>query len=445
MTNTQLQKHLRALIARSFKPEQPGVAAIVTRDGEPLLRTARGMANLELGVPLAPESVFRIASMTKQFTGVAILMLQARGKLAVTDRITRFLPKYPTRGHTITIEHLLRHTSGIQSYTDMPSFWKQSQQYKTVAEHIDFFKNEPMLSKPGERWVYNNSGYFLLGAIIEKVSGHSYADFIKRFIFDKLGMSRSCFDEPTQIVPGRVTGYQHGASGLQIADYLSTAQVFAAGALLSCVDDLARWDAALYTDQLVKQRVLQAAWSRGALNDGSAVNYGYGWSLNGYAGQTCIEHSGGINGFVSFGIRIPEKRVYAAVLINTSSPPIDAQLLAFKLAALAIGAPHADPRAVRVHPTTLARYAGRFVFTNDPKNGIDVQTGGGAQRGTLLLRFAPQADPRVLHPSRQRDPTQHEFFVRDSLLRVIFDVGARSPALRIVDRDTVIFNAKRKK
>jgi CubicO group peptidase (beta-lactamase class C family) len=181
---------------------------IVVKDGRTLFRRAYGMADLELGVPLQPDMVFRLGSITKQFTAVAILMLAEEGKLSLQDPIEKHLPGYPTQGHVITVEHLLTHTSGIQSYTDMPG-WMTSRILApmTVQELIDGFKKEPMQFAPGTRWVYNNSAYVLLGAIVEKASGKTYEAFVRERIFQPLGMSSSHYDSSEPIIPRRAPGY----------------------------------------------------------------------------------------------------------------------------------------------------------------------------------------------------------------------------------------------
>jgi len=182
------------LLSGTFKPGEPGAAVIVTQNGQTLLRKGYGMADLELQVKIEPDMVFRLGSVTKQFTAVAILMLEEQGKLSVEDPITKFLPDYPTQGHTITVEHLLAHTSGIRSYTSMPEWLTVWRKDFALNELIDFFKNQPMDFAPDEKWLYDNSGYILLGAIIEKASGQPYEDFIRTKIFEPLGMKHSCYD-----------------------------------------------------------------------------------------------------------------------------------------------------------------------------------------------------------------------------------------------------------
>ena len=161
----------RQSLAAAYPAGQPGAAAIVVEDGKVVLRKGYGMANLELGVPDSPEMVFELGSVTKQFTAAAILLLQERGKLSVEDDITKYLPDFPTHGQTITIEHLLTHTSGIPSYTGLPEWFAKIREDLKPADVIALFKDKPLEFNPGERWAYDNSGFFLLGAIIEKVSG----------------------------------------------------------------------------------------------------------------------------------------------------------------------------------------------------------------------------------------------------------------------------------
>ncbi|MEM7351630.1 MAG: serine hydrolase domain-containing protein [Acidobacteriota bacterium] len=333
-----LAARIDRLMTASYAADEPGAAVIVVDDGEVVYRGARGMANLELGVPLTPDHVFRLGSITKQFTAVAILLLEERGKLSVQDPITKYLPDYPTDGHTITIEHLLTHTSGIFSYTSIPGYMDAKvQRDLTVDELIDEFDDQEMEFAPGERWSYSNSGYVLLGAIIEKVSGSSYADFIDEHIFTPLGMTASEYGG-LQLIPKRAAGYaRDGAGGYRNAPYLSMTQPHAAGSLLSTVDDLALWDRALDSDELLAASSRQRMFTPYDLAGGDPTTYGYGFVIDTFRGTRAISHGGGIFGFSTFAVRLPEEGVYVAVLSNGA--PVDPGLIAQKLAALAIGKP----------------------------------------------------------------------------------------------------------
>lgn len=236
---------LDALFSASYKPTEPGATVIVVKDGKTLLRKAYGIADTAGMTPLAPGMVLRLGSITKQFTATAILMLLDEGKLALSDDITRFFPDYPTRGKKITVEHLLTHTSGIASYTSRQEYVLTMGSDMTVAQMIDSFKNAPLDFEPGTAYRYNNSGYFLLGAIIEKVSGQPYAKFLEQRIFVPLGMKDTAYEGFERSSTAHAAGHSPGAKGFEHSAALSMTQPYAAGALVSSVDDLARWDAAV--------------------------------------------------------------------------------------------------------------------------------------------------------------------------------------------------------
>jgi len=296
VSDKDLSAQIDKLLSDVYKPGQPGGAVLVKKQGKVILQKGYGLANLELNVPIEPDMIFRIGSITKQFTGVAILMLAEEGKLSLQDEITRFLPDYPTQGKKITIEHLLTHTSGIKSYTELPEWLPLQRKDMTVGEIIDLFKNQPMEFAPGEWWKYCNSGYILLGAVIEKASGKMYADFLQDRIFGPLGLKNSLYDSTSRIIPRRVPGYAKGNAGYENAPYLSMSQPYAAGSLASSVDDLAAWTESLLAGKLLKRETLERAFTPYKLKDGLDTKYGYGWCASDYEGHRLIEHSGGIHG-----------------------------------------------------------------------------------------------------------------------------------------------------
>lgn len=226
-----LDKQYDALLLENYNTGKPGVTVLVYKDGKVLYRKAFGMANLELAVPMQPDNVFELGSITKQFTSVSILMLMEQGKLGLDDEITKYLPEYPTNGKKITIHNLLNHTSGIKSYTDLPNFRATARTDQSPKEIIDVFKDEPMDFDPGEKWHYNNSGYIVLGYIIEKVSEKSYADFISDNIFVPLKMENSYYGSKSNLVKKRASGYMPIEEGYKNADYLSMTLPYAAGSL----------------------------------------------------------------------------------------------------------------------------------------------------------------------------------------------------------------------
>jgi CubicO group peptidase (beta-lactamase class C family) len=412
------------LVKECYKPTEPGVAVIAVRDGEIIFREGQGMANLELGVPIEPDMVFRLGSITKQFTAVAILMLAEQGKLALDDSISKFLPGYPTHGHFITVEHLLTHTSGIKSYTNMPEWPPLWGKDFAVQELIDFFKVQPMEFAPGKRWAYNNSGYFLLGAMIEKISGQSYEQFIQQSIFEPLGMKHSYYDSPARVIPGRAAGYEKNAEGYINAAYLSMTQPYAAGALASTVDDLVLWDAALYTEQLLKHETLQRAHISHQLTDGSATAYGYGWEISEYAGHRLIEHGGGIPGFRTRAIQMPDDRVFVAVLSNNGG--IDPELLAFKIAALVLGQPYNEPLPVELKPEVLTRLEG--VYEIDASEEIRITR----ENNQIFLQYGENPRAELIPISSDKFcfkdmSLHHVHFTRDAKKAVVaLEIRGRS-------------------
>ncbi|HNT54144.1 MAG TPA: serine hydrolase domain-containing protein, partial [Anaerolineaceae bacterium] len=355
-----VSRQMDELLQSLYPADQPGAAVIVMKAGQTLLRKGYGLAQLELGVSVDPAMIFRIGSITKQFTAVCILMLCEQGRLSLQDDITRHLPDYPTGGRNITIEHLLTHTSGIKSYTSLPEWYPLWRKDLTLDELMALFKDQPFDFEPGERFQYNNSGYILLGAIIEKLSGMPYARFLQTQIFDRLGMTHTLYDDTTRLIPGRAAGYSKGPDEYINTPYLSMTHPYAAGALISNVDDLACWNAALTASELLKPETLALAFQPYHLNDGSATGYGYGWSIWNYEGSTFIEHGGGINGFTCGAVRVPAAGVYVALLTNLDEAPNNPNVVAFKLATMAIGKPYADPAMIDLPAGMLEDYVGVY-------------------------------------------------------------------------------------
>ena len=406
-----------AMLASAIPADGPGAAVIAVKDGKTVFRKAYGMADLELGVPLSPDSVFRLGSITKQFTAVAVLMLAEEGKLSLSDPITKFLPDYPVQGHVITVEHLLNHTSGIRSYTGIPGYMNtRIRADLTTQELVEAFAREPMDFAPGERWQYNNSGYVLLGAVIEKASGKKYGDFVAERIFRPLGMKATAYGDDGPILPKRASGYSRDGETVVNARYLSMTQPHAAGALVSTVDDLAAWDAALYTEKLLKKASLEKAWTPAVTRDGKPTHYGFGWAVSTLRGSRALEHGGGIFGFSTYGIRLPDERVYVAVLANTDGPKADPGMLGKKVAALLVGKPFPAQVPVPVDPKVLSRWSGVYRF--DPQTTRTVTVEGGkiySQRsGGPRLEVKPASDT--------------EFFFEGSLTRVAFVAGPAGKA-----------------
>lgn len=391
---TSTLQQIDELLSSRFKPDAPGASVIVCQDNTPVFRKGYGLANLEHAIPVQPHMVFRLGSITKQFTAVAILKLYEDGKLDLQDDLTKFLPGYPTHDHAVTLEHLLTHTSGIHSYTEMPEWMKILRNDLTPAEMVAVFKDQPFDFAPGEKWSYNNSGYFLLGVIIEKVSGMSYAEFIQRTIFTPLGMQNSYYDDPVRLEPGRASGYSKIEPGKEYGykntAYMSMTQPYAAGSLASSVDDLAIWEAGLTSNRLLKPETLHRAFQPYHTRDGKNTRYGYGWGISEYGGHTLIGHGGGINGFITQAYRVPDLGLFVALLTNCDDYG-DVDKFAFQVMALAMGQPYQEPVAISLPAETLHEYAA--VYQIDDKNERIIKVKEGklySQRtgGSLFELFA---------------------------------------------------------
>jgi D-alanyl-D-alanine carboxypeptidase len=362
-------------LAAVYPSGQPGAAAIVVQDGKVLLRKGYGMANLELGVPSSPEMVFELGSVTKQFTAAAILLLQERGKLSVTDDITKYLPDFPTHGQTITIENLLTHTSGIPSYTGLPEWYAKIREDLKPAEVIALFKDKPLEFNPGERWAYDNSGFFLLGAIIEKVSGQSYEQFVEQEIFQKLGMTHSRYGHADELIPRRASGYSKDDKGFHNADYISMTSPYAAGALMSTVDDLAIWDRALSGETLLRKASLDRMFTTAKLKSGLPVQYGFGMGVFDLAGRHVQMHGGDIPGFTTVVARAPAERLFVAILSNNEAADPRPDEVALRIVAKALGQPLEEIKTIPLDPKALADYPGVYRFDEQTTRAI-TQEGG---------------------------------------------------------------------
>jgi CubicO group peptidase (beta-lactamase class C family) len=407
---TDLPQSVDELLAAVYPAHEPGAVGMVVRDSEVVFRKAYGMANLELGVSLQPDHIFRIGSITKQFTAVAILLLSAEGKLAVEDEITRFLPSYPTHGHRITIEHLLTHTSGIMSYTNRPDFPQLWRKDVTLAELIGEFEHLPMEFAPGERYNYNNSGYVLLGAIVEAASGQTYEQFLEERIFRPLDLGRTSYDHTDRIVAGRAAGYDVGPRGFQNAAFISMTQPHAAGALTSTVDDLARWNAALFAGRLLSPNLLKRAWTSYRLNDGTPIGYGYGWALGNYAGHRLMYHSGGIPGFHTHAMLLPDDGIFVTVLANSFGKQPSPTHVATKIAALTVGRPYAELEPIVLPNDALDRFVGTYqVRPRDVRNIV--------REGDQLFFQSGSGPKQEIIPLAEND----FFFKNDSFTRIRFD------------------------
>jgi CubicO group peptidase (beta-lactamase class C family) len=395
--NTSTAARADALVRAYVKLDRFSGAVLVARAGTPLLAKGYGMASYEHRAPNTPRARFPIGSQTKAFTAIAILQLQEQGQLGVADRIAAYLPGYPN-GDRITIHHLLTNTSGIPDYIATDTFSREMALPHTLDQLIARFKDRPPLFEPGRQFAYSNSGWVLLGAIVERVSGMSYGDYIARNIAAPAGMERSGLAPRGQVLEGRADGYTFLDGRLVRAPHIDNSTQFAGGDLHATAEDLYRWHRALDDGRLLSRE------SRGLLLTPHVQTeqgaYGYGVLLRQAHGRRVVETSGGTIGFVSVSTRYLEDDVTIVVLSNLESAPFEA--IERDLAAIALGQPYDLPsrRAfVTVDPTIFEAYVGRYTMSFIGRTHI-MEVARDGDRLMVEVQGLPRTELRPLSPAR---------------------------------------------
>jgi len=316
---------IQELLSLAHKYRQFNGSVLVAENGKVVYKGAHGLANMEWDIPNTPDTKFRLGSITKQFTATVIMQLVEQGKIKLDAKLTDYLPEYrKDTGTKVTIHHLLTHTSGIPSYTSQPGFFENvSRNPYKVDEFVKKYASGDLEFEPGSKYTYNNSGYFLLGAIIERVTGKPYEQVLKENIFDPLGMKNTGYDHHGTIIPKRAAGYIKTADGYANAPYLDMSIPYAAGSLYSTVEDLYLWDQALYTDKVL------TAQSKALMYKPFLNEYAYGWVITNASFKqndqpvAVITHNGGINGFSTTIARFPKEKNLIVLLDNSNSEYID--------------------------------------------------------------------------------------------------------------------------
>lgn len=311
---------LDELLTKNFNNEEtdlfPGAAVFVSIEGEPVCQKYFGMANIDTSVKISADTTFRIGSITKQFTATAILRLKERGLLELDDTVDKYIPDFP-QGESVTIYHLLSHTSGIKSFTAQKDFLDNVVNYIKTEDLIDQIKTLGYDFQPGEKWKYNNSGYFILGYIIEIVSGKSYSEFLNDNIFTPLNMASTGVYMKNLNLPNEAIGYDTSYI-VEVQESLNWDMSHAGGAgnIYSNVGDLFLWNEALFNGRVLTEESLNEALTPTILNNGDEVNYGLGWTLVKIYGYKLVLHGGKLNGFHAMFIRLPELNATVIVLTN---------------------------------------------------------------------------------------------------------------------------------
>jgi CubicO group peptidase (beta-lactamase class C family) len=310
-----MKREVDALL-RDYVGDVPGASVLVLRDGQPVVRASYGLAELETGRPATPETNYRLASMTKQFTAASILLLAEDGRLTLDDGVHTWLPSLPKAAETITIRQLLTHTSGLIDYEDViPDSFKAQLHDADVLRLLA--TQDRTYFRPGTGYRYSNSGYALLALIVQRASVTSFAKFLRERIFQPLDMTNTvAHEDGISTVHHRAFGYTHDASRWRRTDQDQTSAVLGDGGIYSSIDDLAKWDAALYDDRLLQPSSLRAAFTPATHTDDPAIEYGYGWRIT---GET-LWHSGESVGFRNVIVRYPNRRMTVVVMTNRNEP-----------------------------------------------------------------------------------------------------------------------------
>lgn len=412
-------KQVDQYMAGTYANYAPGCALLIAKKGEVLLEKGYGTCNLELKVPMQPNMVFRIGSITKQFTAVAILQLVEKGQIALTDSIQKFVKNFHFKGNTITIENLLTHTSGIIGYEHLDAKLPNAMRIDFLpATVIDSLDQRPLEFEPNTKYSYSNSNYFLLGYIIELVSGKSYQQYLKENIFEPAALQATFYESATAIIPNRANGYAYSDGKYSNPDFISMSLVYGAGALRSTVSDLYQWHQALYAGKIIAKTLLAKATQPYVLANGKQIEYGYGFFNKTENGITAIGHGGAIDGFRALSMYYPEKDIFIALLLNSDQDNFEQLFEAISNKVLDIKTGY-DTKEVKVRQEILNRYVG--TYKNEQYNqSMTIQMGGDGRlyctlsngTGTNMVLFAQDETLFVL-PEVKRIRTTLQFVVEN--------------------------------
>jgi CubicO group peptidase (beta-lactamase class C family) len=317
--------------AEMEKQHIPGLALLVSRNGVPIRAEGFGLASVELNVPVKPETIFQSGSIGKQFTAAAVMLLVEEGKIGLNDPLAKYFPEGPSWWSGVTIRELLSHTAG---FTDYPKDFDLRKDY-SEAELLKMIEAIPPAYPPGTDWAYSNLGYVTLGILIHRVSGQYFGDFLQERVFKPLGMSTTRIMSEADIIPNRAAGYRLENGQIKNQEWVSqAANSTADGSLYFTILDLVKWDAALYTEKVLKESSKQAMWTAAALNDGkpNRAHYGFGWFVESQNGRRVVEHDGRWQGFSTQISRYFDDGLTVVILANQGY--CDPHLIADEVAAI---------------------------------------------------------------------------------------------------------------
>ena len=318
-----LSRRANELLAAKVKDQKFMGVALIAVSGRVVFEKAYGSGDLEWDAPHTSQSVFRLGSLSKPFTAVAIALLAQKGALKTEDPIAKYVQDLPKSWKGVTLHQLLTHSSGVPNYTSQPGFWRQVVMHpNTPQELVSLVRNQPLDFEPGRHWGFSNTNYILLGMVIEQVTKQKYADYLRQAVFDPLEMKNSGYDEASVVLKRRARGYSISPHGLVNATYVDMSVPYSAGALYSTARDLLRFDQALYSDQLLNSSWRERVFSAHVLTTVDKSSHGYGWFISRDKGWLQHTHEGGFPGFSTMLARYPEARSSIILLSNLSTPEI---------------------------------------------------------------------------------------------------------------------------
>ena len=425
-------------LAKAFTADGPvaGVSVAVVKGRDTILMKGYGLADIENDVAASAKTVYRIGSITKQFTSAAIMRLVDEGKLSLDDTLAKMLPNVPAAWRGVTLRRLLNHTSGIRSYTGIgPRWarrWREDMSPDTI---VGLVWNDTLDFKPGARWSYNNTGYVLLGMIVERAAGKPYATYLEDHFYKPLGLTQTYYCSQKPIIKYRAQGYDMSQRQLTNTEYLSMTQPFSAGALCSTVGDLVAWQHALVSGRIVKQGSYVAMTTPESLTTGKPLTYGYGLGVGKLETHRKVSHGGGINGFITDLSYYPDDTLHVVVLANTS--PSNPGRLSEQIARAALGLPlRTAPAGITLAGTERARYVGSYTLTGP--GGQKVKLRVTEQDGALMTQLANQPPARIVPLGN------HAFVLReDPDVRITFTVSGDRAAKLTLAQGGSTFEATR--
>ena len=431
----ELEARIDALAAAALEaPGAVGLSVAVGVGDRVVYAKGFGLAEVEHKVPADAETLFRIGSVTKQYTAAAVMRLVEQGKLSLDDPIEKVLPEYPAPAKPVTIRRLLDHTSGIPSYTGNHAFMMRDASLElTPQEMLATFKDAPLDFEPGTEFKYNNSAYYLLGLVIEKASGKPYPQYLADEFFTPLGLKRTRYESNREVIPNRAQGYDF-QNGKLLNDRPIGADVpGAAGSLLATAADLVRWQIALTGGEVVTPSSYEQMSTGLVLPDGTPTNYGFGLAIGTLEGRRAVQHGGGIFGFNSMLAYYPEQKVSVAVISNSDA--VSSGRLARVIAAAALGLESASAKDLAIDPETIARFAGHYAFETIP---LEIRIFG--HEGRLFSQATQQPEIRLLYQGGAE--FRADF---DRSVRIVFPETTDGPAASLtLHQGGQSFIAKRK-